>query len=273
MRKTASTILMYAFLAVFAVGFLYPFLWMLSGSFKSDFDVMKLNLISSHFTTGNYALVFDRIPIFRAFLNSLIVAVAVTGSVVVFGGIVGYALAKVKWKGSKYLTVFLIFTMTLPFQLTLIPLYTMIVKFGLTDNLFGLILPNMMTAVSIIMFRQFFVSVPDSLIEAARIDGCGELGLIFKIVMPLSRPAVVTVSILTFLTSWNDVLWPLIVIRNRSLMTLPQLITVFVLGGEAESHLGAELAASTMLAVPILVLYIFFQRYFIQSFISSGVKG
>ena len=162
---------------------------------------------------------------------------------------------------------------TLPFQLTLIPLYTMIVKFGLTDNLLGLILPNTMTAISIIMFRQFFVSIPDSLIEAARMDGCSELRLIFKVVMPLSKPAVLTVAIITFLTSWNDVLWPLIVIRQRSLMTLPQLITVFVLGGEAESHLGAELAASTLLAVPILIIYWFFQRYFIQSFVSSGVKG
>ena len=263
----------YLFLAVFAIAFLYPFLWMVSGSLRPDFDVMKLKLLSSHFTLSNYSLVFDRIPIIRSFFNSLIVAMTVTASVVVFGAIVGYALAKIKWKGSRYLTVFLLFTMTLPFQLTLIPLYTMIVKFRLTDNLLGLILPNMMTAVSIVMFRQFFISLPDSLIEAARIDGCSELKLVFKIVMPLSKPAVLTVAIITFLTSWNDVLWPLIVIRDRSLMTLPQLITIFVLGGEAESHLGAELAASTLLAVPILLLYSFFQRHFIQSFISSGVKG
>jgi len=268
-----SRIITYVFLVVFAAIFLYPFLWMLSGSLKPDFDVMNLSLYSSHFTASNYSLVFDRIPIIRAFANSLIVAVAVTSCVVVFGSIVGYSLAKIKWKGSRYLTVFLLFTMTIPFQLTLIPLYTMIVKFKLTDNLLGLILPNMMTAVSIIMFRQFFVSLPDSLIEAARIDGCSELKLIFKVVVPLSKPAVLTVAIITFLTSWNDVLWPLIVIRNRSLMTMPQLITIFVLGGEAESHLGAELAASTLLAIPILLLYSFFQKYFIQSFISSGVKG
>ncbi|HEY9165522.1 MAG TPA: carbohydrate ABC transporter permease [Candidatus Kryptonia bacterium] len=273
MKKGGSKAFTYIFLVFFALIFLYPFLWMLSGSLKPDFDVMNLGLYSSHFTSSNYSLVFDRIPILRSFVNSLIVATAVTFCVVVFGAIVGYALAKVNWKGARYLIVFLIFTMTIPFQLTLIPLYTMIVKFRLTDNLLGLILPNMMTAVSIIMFRQFFLSLPDSLIEAARIDGCSELKLIFKIVVPLSRPAVVTVAIITFLTSWNDVLWPLIVIRNRSLMTLPQLITIFVLGGEAESHLGAELAASTMLAVPILLLYSFFQRYFIQSFVSSGVKG
>ncbi len=273
MKKTLSAVLKYFFLTAFAVGFLYPFLWMLSGSFKPDFDVMKLGLFSSHFTLFNYDLVFGRIPILRAFLNSLIVAMSVTATVIVFGSMVGYALAKIKWKGAGTLTVFLLFTMTLPFQLTLIPLYTMVVKFGITDNLLGLILPNMLTAVSVIMFRQFFVTIPDSLIEAARIDGCGELRVIFNVVVPLSKPAVVTVGIITFLTSWNDVLWPLIVIRNRYLMTLPQLITVFVLGGQAESHLGAELAASVLLAVPILVIYSFFQRYFIQSFVSSGVKG
>ena len=273
MKKARSGVLKYLFLGLFAIVFLYPFLWMLSGSLKPDFDVMNLGLYSQHFTGSNYLLVFSRIPIVRAFVNSLIVASAVTFSVVVFGAVVGYSLAKLNWKGARYLVVFLLFTMTIPFQLTLIPLYTMIVKLRLTDNLLGLIVPNMMTAVSIIMFRQFFVSLPDSLLEAARIDGCSELRLIFKVVVPLSRPAVVTVAIITFLTSWNDVLWPLIVIRDRSLMTLPQLITIFVLGGEAESHLGAELAASTLLAVPILVLYSFFQRYFIQSFVSSGLKG
>jgi multiple sugar transport system permease protein len=263
----------YSFLVIFAVVFLYPFLWMLSGSLKPDFEVMNFNLYSSRPSFSNYSLVLNRIPIFKAFVNSLIVSASTTISVVVFGSIVGYSLAKIKWKGERTLTFFLLFTMTIPFQLTLIPLYTLIVKFGLTDNLLGLIFPNMMTAVSVIMFRQFFVSLPDSLIEAARIDGCGELKLIFKIVIPLAKPAVLTVAIITFLTSWNDVLWPLIVIRDRNLMTLPQLITIFVLGGEAESHLGAELAASTLLALPILLLYSFFQRYFIQSFITSGVKG
>ena len=112
MRKAFSRIFLYLFLAIFAIGFLYPFLWMLSGSLRPDFDVMKLKLISSHFTLANYALVFDRIPILRAFVNSLIVALAVTTSVVVFGGMVGYALAKIKWRGSRYLTVFLLFTMT-----------------------------------------------------------------------------------------------------------------------------------------------------------------
>ena len=273
MKKALLLTIKYAIVFVFASVFLYPFLWMISGTFKSDFEVMGLSLIPSHPTLANYLLVFERVPIMRALLNSTIVSVTITLSVVTFGAIVGYSLSKIKWSGAKYLTGFIIFTMLIPFQLTLIPTYLVIVKLGLTDNLLGLVIPNALTAVSIIMFRQFFQSIPDSLLEAARIDGCSELEIIFKIVFPLSRPAFITVGILTFLTSWNDVLWPLIVIRERSLMTLPQLVTVFVLGGEAETHLGAELAASTILALPIIILYGFFQKYFIQSFITSGIKA
>lgn len=273
MKKIIPLIFKYAFVLAFAFIFVYPFLWMISGTFKSDFDVMGLNIIPSHPTLINYQLVFERVPILRALLNSTIVSVSITFSVVMFGAIVGYSLSKIRWGGARYLTGFIIFTMLIPFQLTLIPTYLIIVKLGLTDNLLGLVIPNALTAVSIIMFKQFFQSIPDSLLEAARIDGCGELGIIFRVIFPLSRPAFITVGILTFLTSWNDVLWPLIVIRERSLMTLPQLVTVFVLGGEAETHLGAELAASAILALPIMVLYGFFQKYFIQSFITSGIKS
>jgi len=273
MRNRASTVAAYAFLSLFFVAFLYPFLWMIASSLKPDLEIVSMGLTSSNYTLGNYLLVFSRAPVVRAFLNSLIVASAVTVSVVLFGAMVGYALAKVKWKGSVYLTAFLLFTMMLPFQLTLIPTYTLIVKLGLTDNLLGLILPNMLTAVAVIMFRQFFQSIPDTILEAARVDGCSEVKVVFKIVMPLAKPAVVTVAIITFLTSWNDVLWPIMVIRERDLMTLPQLVTTFVLGGEAESHLGAKLASATLLAVPIVVFYSFFQRSIVQSFASSGVKG
>ncbi|MGC8898560.1 MAG: carbohydrate ABC transporter permease [Bacteroidota bacterium] len=273
MKNSLKNLFAYVLLSVFAIAFAYPFVWMISGTLKSDFEVMSLNIIPSYITLNNYLLVFQRVPVMRALLNSTIVSISVTSSVVIFGGIVGYSLSKIKWSGSKYLTGFIVFTMLIPFQLTLIPTYLVIVKLGLTDNLLGLIMPNALTAVSIIMFRQFFLSIPDSLLEAARIDGCSELGIIFRIVFPLSRPAMITVAILTFLTSWNDVLWPLIVIRERYLMTLPQLVTVFVLGGEAETHLGAEFAASTILALPIILLYAFFQKYLIQSFITSGIKA
>jgi multiple sugar transport system permease protein len=129
-----------------------------------------------------------------------------------------------------------------------------------------------MNALGILLFRQHFKTIPQDLIEAARIDGCGELHILFRILWPNSVPALITVGILTFMATWNEVLWPLIVIRKEALMTMPQMVTLFAVGGRAESQLGAKLAAATLLAIPVLIAYTFFQRYFIQSMASSGLK-
>jgi ABC-type glycerol-3-phosphate transport system permease component len=131
----------------------------------------------------------------------------------------------------------------------------------------------MVSAFAILLFRQYFQSIPQDVIDAARIDGCSELRILFQIIWPLSVPALVTVGILTFMAVWNEVLWPLIVIRNRDLMTMPQLVALFAVGGQAEGLLGVKLASATLLALPIVVAYAFFQRYFIESMASSGLKG
>jgi ABC-type glycerol-3-phosphate transport system permease component len=122
------------------------------------------------------------------------------------------------------------------------------------------------------MFRQVFQTIPQDLIDAARIDGCGELRIIFQILWPNIMPSLVTVGIITFMATWNEVLWPLIVIRDENLMTMPQLVTLFAVGGRAESQLGVKLASATILAFPIVIAYLFFQKYFIQSMASTGMK-
>ena len=162
--------------------------------------------------------------------------------------------------------------MTLPFQITLIPQYILMVKFGWVDTYWALIVPYLMNSLAIIMFRQYFKTLPQDIIDAARIDGCGDIEIIFRILWPNSIPALVTIGIITFMASWNEVLWPLIVIRNEHLMTLPQLVTLFAVGGAAESQLGVKLAAATLLALPIVLAYLFFQKYFIQSMASAGIK-
>ena len=162
--------------------------------------------------------------------------------------------------------------MTLPFQITLIPQYIIMVKFHWIDTYLALIVPYLINSLGIIMFRQYFKSIPQSLIDAARIDGCSELQIIFRILWPNSVPALVTVGIITFMASWNEVLWPIIVIRDTNLMTMPQLVTLFVVGGSAESQLGVKLAAAVLLALPIVIAYLFFQKYFIQSMASTGIK-
>ena len=130
----------------------------------------------------------------------------------------------------------------------------------------------MVSALAIVMFRQYFQNIPQDIIDAARIDGCGELRIIFQIIWPISLPTLVTVGIITFMTIWNEVLWPLIVIRERTLMTMPQLVTIFAVGGASESQLGVQLAAATLLALPVIIAYAFFQKYFIESVATSGLK-
>ncbi|MDE3056382.1 MAG: carbohydrate ABC transporter permease [Bacteroidota bacterium] len=256
-----------------AIVFAYPFLWMISGSLKPELEIGGLGLWSSHLTLAAYKNVFTKIPIARAFLNSCLVSFSVTALVVVFGSIVGYALARLQFLGRRALYVLILFTMMIPFQITLIPQYVLMVKLGLVDTYFSLIMPTMMSGFSIILFRQFFMSVPQALIDAARLDGCSDVRILFRLIWPLSRPVIITVAILTFMTSWNDILWPLIVVRNQSLMTMPQLVTIFVIGGQAEAQLGSLLAAATLLALPVIVAYAFFQKYFIESMASTGLKG
>ncbi len=264
---------MYLILCVSGITFIYPFLWMLSASLKPEMEIGNLALWSNSFNLHSYQAVVQKIPIGRALLNSVFVSACVTASVLFFGSIVGYALSRLQFWGRNLIFGVILFTMVIPFQITLIPMYILMVKFGWVDTYLSLIVPGMVSAFAILLFRQFFLDIPQDLIDAARIDGCNDFTILFKIIWPISRPVVITVGIITFMTSWNDVLWPLIVIRNESLMTMPQLVTIFAVGGQAESQLGATLAAATLLAVPIILVYSFFQRYFIESMATSGLKG
>jgi multiple sugar transport system permease protein len=265
--------LLYLVLTVGALLFLYPFVWMLSATLKPEIEIAGFNLLSSHLTLENYRFVLNKIPIIRGFANSLFVSLVVTTSVVAFGSMVGYALSRLHFPGRKMIFNLALATMMIPAQLTLIPLYTMMVKFGWVNSYLALIVPAMMSSYAVLLFRQFFLSIPQSLIEAARLDGCSDWRILFTIVYPLSKPAIMTVAILTFMGVWNDVLWPLMVIRNQELMTMPLMVTLFAVGGQAESHLGVQLAAAMLLALPVVVAYIFLQRYLIESIATSGMKS
>ncbi len=263
---------LYLILVVGALAFIYPFYWMTMASLVPEGDISGLTLLPTTITFDSYLQMFEKIPIDRAFFNSIFVASSVTAGVLVFCSMVGYALAKLRFTGRNLIFYVIIFTMTLPFQITLIPNYILMVKFGWIDTYLALIIPYLINAFAIIMFRQAFLTIPQDLIDAARIDGCGELRIIFQILWPNIIPSLVTVGIITFMATWNEVLWPLIVIRDENLMTMPQLVTLFAVGGRAESQLGVKLASATLLALPIIVAYLFFQKYFIQSMASTGLK-
>ncbi|MDZ4748227.1 MAG: carbohydrate ABC transporter permease [Saprospiraceae bacterium] len=268
MRK----ILFYLLLSLFAFAFLYPFLWMVSASLSEERSITNVTLWPVSLTLDHYIKLFQSIPISRSFLNSIFVATMVTFGVLVFSSMAGYALARHRFKGRNLLFYFLLFTMTLPFQLTLIPNYILMVQFGWTNSFAALIIPGLLNAFAILLFRQHFLSIPQDLIDAARIDGCNELRILFQVLWPVSVPTLITVGIITFMTTWNDVLWPIIVIREEKLMTMPQLVTLFAVGGRSMGQIGMKLASATLLALPIIIAYLIFQKHFIQSMAASGQK-
>jgi ABC-type glycerol-3-phosphate transport system permease component len=274
MKKKFSIkqILMYGALVVAALTFIYPFMWMIGASLAPQHEVGKMTLWPNHPGFGNFKSMFEKIPIGRSLINSLLVAIFTTSLVMITGSTVGYALAKMEFKGRQLIFYVIVFTMSLPFQITLIPNYITMVNLHLVDTFFALVIPFAVSAFAILMFRQAFQGLPQALIDAARLDGCTEMGIIFRILWPNIKPTLVTVAILSFIGSWNEVLWPLIVIRNEQLMTMPQLVTLFSTGGRADSQLGVKIAAAVLLALPVMIAFLFFQKHFIQSMASTGLK-
>lgn len=265
-------ILMYLLLTVAAISFIYPFIWMIGASFAPMHEIGQMTLWPAHPTLSNFKMMIDKIPIGRSLVNSLFVALLTTLLVLLSGSTVGYALAKMNFKGKQLIFYVIVFTMSLPFQITLIPNYITMVNLHLVDTFLALIVPFAVGAFAILMFRQAFQGLPQALIDAARLDGCTETGIIFRVLWPNIKPTIVTIAILTFIGSWNEVLWPLIVIRDEQLMTMPQLVTLFAVGGRADGQLGVKIAAALCLALPVMIAFMFFQKHFIQSMASTGLK-
>lgn len=264
----------YVVLGLAAVAFLYPFLWMAATSLKSPAEVGALSLVPDQPTLENYRLMWTRAPFGRALVNSLFVATTITVSVIVFGSAAAYALARLDFPGRGFLNALTVAVLLVPAQLTLIPMYTLIVRLGWVDSYAALIVPFAFNAMAILILRQFFLQVPRSLMDSARLDGMGELRILFTVFWPLAKAPLAMVGILTFMGAWNEVLWPLLVVRDEQLMTLPQLLTVFSLGGGAgPRELATKLAAAMVMVVPVVAAYTFLQRFFIESMASTGIKG
>jgi multiple sugar transport system permease protein len=270
--KTVRAAALYIALAIAALTFIYPFLWMASTTFKPLAEIGTLALMPDRPTLDNYRTMWERAPFGRALFNSALVATTITVAVLVLGSITAYALARLHFRGRPWLNAVTLGILLVPGQLTLIPLYTLIVQLGWIDTYAALIVPYLFNATAILMLRQFFLQIPQSLVDSARMDGMSELRILFTIFWPLAKPVLAMVAIFTFMGSWNEVLWPLLVVREQSLMTLPQLLTVFSLGGGAGS-VGVSLASAMVLVIPVIVAYAFLQRYFIESMAGTGVKG
>ncbi|CAG6399473.1 carbohydrate ABC transporter permease [Streptomyces cocklensis] len=260
-------------LAPLALLFALPLLWVLLSSVMSDAQINRFPpaLWPSHIDLGGYRYVLGNAMFPRWFANSLIVSVATVVSNLVFGTLGGYAFARMRFAGSRLLLVTMLATMAIPFQLTMIPTFLVMKRLGLIDTLGALIVPSLVTPFAVFLLRQFFLSLPRELEEAAWIDGCSRLRVLWSVVLPLSRPALSTVAVLTFLTTWNDLTWPLIAINHDTHYTLQLGLTTFQ--GLHHTKWSAVMAGNVVTVLPVLLAFLAAQKSFIQSITSSGLKG
>jgi multiple sugar transport system permease protein len=250
-----------------------PFLWMLLGSFKATAELRQVppTWIPQNPTLSNYEELFTRLDFGRYFFNSAVVATFVTLGNVVFCSMLGYALAKLEFPGRRFLFVLVIATLMVPGIVTFMPLFVIVANIGLVNTHAGLILPFLAGAFGVFLMRQFIGGIPDELLDAARVDGAGEHYIFWRIVMPLCGPAIATLTILTFLASWNNFLWPLVVATSESMYTLPVAIALFAIGAQ-QTNIGLLLAGSVVVILPVLLVFIALQRFFTQGIAMTGIK-
>jgi len=265
-------------LAVGAIAFLFPFYYMIIGSLQTSPDSTPGGAFPNpaNLTFENYTDINSRIDLMRGLLNSGIFTGGVIVGTLVFGVLVGYALAQLQWRGRGVTFALALLVQVVPFQLLMIPLYVMIARdYGLADNYLGMILPFAINSTAVIIFRQYFLQVPRDLFDAARIDGAGELTVLRKIALPLVRPAILTVVLLTFIGPWNEFLWPFLVTKEASMQPLAVALANYIsnVAATAANPFGAVLAGACVLAAPAVLLFIVFQRHFVSTDIGSGVKG
>lgn len=258
---------------ILAVIMLLPIIWMLLSSFKPDNEIIRFPpiLFPSAFTMKNFIKCTQRIDIWVYLKNSFIYSFGATLPSLLVNTMAGYAFARYDFKGKDIIFVIFLATMMIPFQVIMIPSFLEVHALGMYDNYAGLIIPKIAAAYWIFMMRSAFSGLPKELEEAARIDGLSEFGIYARIMMPLIKPALVTLIILSVNGNWNDLLWPLIITSNSKMRTLSNGLALFV--GARTIEYGAAFAGAAISLIPMLVLYIFGQKYFVEGQATSGLKG
>jgi fructooligosaccharide transport system permease protein len=277
-NKIIKTTFFYIFITLIAMMFLLPMAWMISSSFKIGQDIYgdirswrAFFPTPSSFTLKSYKELLSYYNIFRNMGNSMIYGtIAVVGGLIV-NSLAGYALAKFKFPLKTALLILIISLMIVPIEATILPMYLVVNKLKLLNSLSGLLLPFMANVMNIFLFRQYFLSFPGELIEAAKIDGLGNIGIFFRIVVPVSLPIFATTGILTFLATWNDFLWPIMVLTNDKMMPI-QVALNAVFSDQYHIFTNHIMAGLTLATIPVLLVYLFFQKYIIQGIAGSGTK-
>ena len=257
--------------------FLFPFYYMVIGSLQEKPDTtVKGAFPTGGLTLHNYSEINSRVDLAQSLFNSVVFTGGVLLGTVVFGVLAGYALARLKFRGRGALFAVMLLVQIIPFQLLIIPIYVLIVRtYGLADSYLGMIAPFAINSAAVFVFRQFFLQLPDDLFSAAALDGAGELRILWSVALPLVRPAMLTVLLITFIGPWNEFLWPFLVTKNQSLQPLAVTLANYIsnIAGRATNPAGAVLAGAVVLAAPAVALFVAFQKHFTGSELSSGVKG
>ncbi|MEA5498620.1 carbohydrate ABC transporter permease [Limnoraphis robusta Tam1] len=264
----------YLLLSAIAFFMLFPLLWLLSTAFKSGSENIfefPPQLLPSQPTFGNFIKVWQTNPMGRYLVNSLIVASLTVGFNLLFCSLAAYPLARLNFRGRDGIFTAIIATIMIPFQIVMIPLYVLTVQLGLRNTYLGLIFPSIASAFGIFLLRQAFLGVPKELIEAARIDGCSELGIWWHIMLPAIRPALMTLAIFVFIGSWSDFLWPLLILDQPEYYTLP--LGVAKLAGTFSLDWRLVAAGSVISIAPVLLLFLLLQHYIVPTDAATGVKG
>jgi multiple sugar transport system permease protein len=251
-----------------------PFAWMVLGSVKSEAELQRFppTWLPENPSLDHYRELFRRLDFPLYFRNSAVIAGVTTLTNLLFCSMAGYALAKLHFAGRDKLFVFIIATMMVPGGVTLIPSFVLLSKLELVNTLTGVILPGTVGAFGIFLMRQFMLGIPDDLLDAGRLDGAGEFHLYWKIALPLAKPALAALAIFTFLASWNDFLWPLIVLTDESKYNLPVALATFAIGQHRLEN-GLLMAGSLVIIAPVLLVFALLQRYFTQGITMTGLKG
>lgn len=252
---------------------LLPLIWMLSASLKLETDVFTVPIqwIPKNPQWANYAKIWEKIPLGLFTFNSIKLTVIITIIQLVTSSFAAYGFSKCKFRGRDILFLCYVATIAIPWQVYMLPQYIMMNKMHLIDTHLSIILLQSFVAFGVFLIRQFYISIPDELLEAARIDGLSEYGIYFRIVLPLTKPALATLTIFSFVNVWNDFMGPMIYFNSNKLKTIQLGIRMFI--GQYSAEYGLIMAASVVSLIPVIVVFLAFQRFFIEGVATSGLKG
>jgi multiple sugar transport system permease protein len=274
-RPTITTGLKYLFLIIGATVMLLPFAWMILSSMMTANEILTrpLTWFPAHPGFDAYRGLRNAIPLERMYLNSMIVTTLTTLGILLTSSLAGYGFAKFQFPGRDILFLIVLATMMIPFFVVLIPIFYMISKFGWINSYPGLIVPNIATAFGIFLMRQYMLSLPDEVLDAARVDGASEFEIYWLIVLPLSTPVIGALGILAFVYQWNNFLWPLVVARSDSMWTVPVGLNSLRVYASSAQVINMQMAGATLGIVPLVVVFLALQRYFVRGIALTGMKG